>query len=279
MPDDLLESTKRPIADSLATDPVVLAQVKSLLKTGTIGDSLESAGQDGAGDVLEAIFGDDGFRGDQLDVVTGDSSQYFDGQLPVDRDQLEAIVEVTGRPPLLVRNDNWANPVIDEIKSRLEEYRDNLQPCLQSIGRIDIIDNDDADNPTQIGSGWMIDEDIMVTNAHVADAFANASSDHEEFTMTTLNNEVVLADWKREHENPDAKVVRIDKVLWMAEKDGRHYKPHDVAFLRVARLDTELPPPLILEDDEAEFNQHVATIGYPAKDPFCLLYTSPSPRD
>lgn len=269
MPDDLLESTKQPIAESLASDPEVLRQVKRLLRTGAVRDTLESAGGNYSGDVLESIFGDDGFGGDELDVVSGDdSSQYFDGQLPSNRDQLEAIVEVTGRPPLLVRNDNWDNPVIDEIKNRLDEHRTKVQPCLQSIGRIDIVDGDDASNPTQIGSGWMIDDDIMITNAHVADEFASANPNGKEFTLTTINNEVVLADWKREHENSDSKVVRIEKVLWMAEKDGGNYKPHDMAFLRVARMDTELPPPLLLEDHEAEFNQHVATIGYPAKDPF-----------
>ncbi len=97
---------------------------------------LESVGD---GSTLERLFGvgDGGDSGIRLDGGVGDAKSrslqldvaYFDEALPTDAFQLEAIVQITGRPPLLIQNGSWETPFIDAIRLRLEGVKAKLAPA------------------------------------------------------------------------------------------------------------------------------------------------------
>lgn len=259
----------RPVAESIAADPEVYAQVEELLKmkasNSSTGVTLESVrpGQ-GTGVVLEAIFDTGQPRvggGVQLDIVRDVPD------LPDDRMQLEAIVRTTGRPPLLVQNDDWTYemtmPVVAAIRSRLDApaVRSRLQPRIKSVGRIERVTA--GGQPAMVGTGWLIEKNVMVTNSHVAGQFARATSDQTSFQMTLTDEQSVRADLKREYSGTDELLIAITKILWMAPKDS----PLDIAFLRVDKLHSDLPDPLQpAEDNVVAKQQHVVTIGYPAED-------------
>lgn len=255
----------RPILETLASDPIVLSQVKALLSNQPVDmpDGHKSAQQR---DVLESVFGGQERAGMQLDVATGNSNAglqldvaRFDRALPKDRMQLEAIIEVTGRPPLVIQNNNWNPPVIDEIKNRLETARGHLERVFPAVGRIDIVR---SGGRSMVGTGWFVDDRKIVTNAHVARKFIDASrvGDQTEYSFFEPD---VLIDTVGEHEIDTSKTASVVRVLHM-ESEG---SAHDIAVLQVDEMDGGFPEPLQLDDSVPEFSMDVAAIGYPAEDP------------
>lgn len=263
----MTDNPARPILDKLASDPVVLGQVKALLSNQPIdmpnGD--DSAQQ---GTVLESVFGGQSRArtGMQLDVATGGGGSglqldvaRFDRALPKDRMQLEAIIEVTGRPPLVIQDNDWSPPVIDEIKNRLEVARGLLIQAIPAVGRIDIVR---SAGRSMVGTGWFVDDRKIVTNAHVAREFIDASRDGNQVEYSFFEPNVLI-DMFSEHEIDTSKTASVVKVLHV-EPEG---SVHDIAVLQVSEMDGGFPAPLQLDEDAPEFNMDVAAIGYPAEDP------------
>lgn len=262
----MTDNPARPILDTLASDPVVLSQVRALLSNQPIAmPDGDDASQQGT--VLESVFGGRARRtGMQLDVASGGTEgglqldvARFDQPLPNDGAELEAIIEVTGRPPLVIQNNNWQPPVIDEIKNRLEAAREHLSKVIPAVGRIDIVR---SGNRSMVGTGWFVDDNKIVTNAHVAREFINAARDGDraEYSFFDPN---VLIDVFCEHEIDTSRTASVSKVLHMEPKGS----VHDVAVLQVSEMDGGFPEPLELDYESPEFNMDVAAIGYPAEDP------------
>lgn len=263
----MTDSPIRPILETLASDPIVLAQVKALLSNQPI-DMPNGNDSEQQGMVLESVFGgrDQVRTGMRLDVVSGGGGSgleldvaRFDRGLPNNRMQLEAIIEVTGRPPLVIRDNEWAEPVIAEVKNRLEAARDHLEVAIPAVGRIDIVR---SGNRSMVGTGWFVDDRKIVTNAHVAREFIDATRDGDraEYSFFEPN---VLFDTYCEHEVDTSKTASVTKLLHMEPENSEH----DIAVLQVSEMDGGFPAPLQLDEDEPEFNMDVAAIGYPAEDP------------
>jgi hypothetical protein len=77
---------------------------------------------------------------------------------------LELLIKLM-RPAPLCHDDTIDNlpPNVDTVFPAWEAFRKSVKPFLRSIGRIDTLDKDD------LGTGFLISEDILVTNAHVDD--------------------------------------------------------------------------------------------------------------
>ena len=250
----------------LRRDPKVWKQVQQLLLGAAIGngETNESANYRKR-EVLESMFGiDDSLTGQIFEVASTEVGQvgnqldvYFENGLPNNQEQLEAIIEVTGRPPLLIQNGDWENPVIDEVKTRLESHRQHVQPRLASIGRI----QKTVEHETRmIGTGWMIEKDVLVTNRHVAEAFARKTQDGTNFEFTVPSH-AITTDFKREYDIANELTVGIIKILNIVDEATK-----DIAFLKVEKRDTAIPEHLQLHASEPTFEQHVVCIGYPARD-------------
>src|SRR5262249_9154772 len=119
---------------------------------------------------------------------------------------------------------------------------------------------------------WVVDEDIVVTNRHVAEEFCSRSGSGFVFRRGWPNLQQRMAariDFLEEQAAAGAaartpREFRILDVLYIEDEDGP-----DLAFYRVPRGGaprTPSPPPPPLASRAGVSRQYVATIGYPAAD-------------
>ncbi len=174
---------------------------------------------------------------------------------------LEAIILTTGRPSLLVQDGKWETVRAAEIKRRLEAARATLEASIARVGRVEIV----GGSAEYVGTGWMIDEDVMVTNRHVARDFAARRGSSFAFKNDADGRTLrVRTDFLREYARDATCEARVLEVLFI--EDQSEARP-DMALLRLERGNTGLPKPIELDDGIIGFRDNVAAIGYPAEDP------------
>jgi endonuclease G, mitochondrial len=176
-------------------------------------------------------------------------------------EQLEAIVLLIGRPPLVIQDGTWAKPKVSTIRARLETHRSKLEEAIPKVGRLEVLSLGDY-----LGTGWMIDENVLVTNRHVAEAFAVRAHSGFQFRRAVgLDEEYLKAqvDFLREYQRSAISIAEVSDILLLeAPGAGRP----DMALLRLKSGDSGLPEPIELDDANPRFEDDVAVIGYPAED-------------
>jgi len=179
---------------------------------------------------------------------------------------LETIVKAKGRPVLTIRSDDYVfatNDADSEVwRGRLANARPALRRAIPAVGRVEL-----ANNYTYswVGTAWLVDEEIVVTNRHVAAVFAQRQQEDFVFKID-LGYPVPMApsvDFLQEAESDAQRVFTVLKVLYI-EPDGGP----DLAFMKVARQGTsgDLARPLELADGPLAPGRIIAAIGYPARD-------------
>lgn len=181
---------------------------------------------------------------------------------------LETIVVREGRPVLLVENDDYklAGPETETWKVRLDlpDVRKVLRSILPAVGRIEV---DNNPSYTWIGTGWLVDDDIVVTNRHVAGEFGTRGPAGFTFRRGWPDATKGMSsriDFKEELGVAQANEFRVLDILHIEEDDGP-----DIALLKVERTASngrQLAGKLRLAGQRATEQQFVATIGYPAAD-------------
>lgn len=170
---------------------------------------------------------------------------------------LEAIILSVGRPVLFVRKNTFEIPTSDTWTDRLRASQGILDKVIPAIGRIEVARHDELD---WVGTGWLVREDVIVTNRHVAVEFGMRSG--QTFTFRkNLSGKVIKAsiDFREEHQLPEEEAeFAIKDVLFIHDEPGP-----DVAFLRLAEKAQRTPIELA---DTPNPNTDVAVIGYPARD-------------
>ena len=176
--------------------------------------------------------------------------------------ELESIVMRRQRPVLAIR-DNVAKLIfIDEADSeiwgeRLKKARPLLDRAIPAVGRIDLT----GARLDWVGTGWLVAENIIVTNRHVANEFA-AGSEGFAFKMG-LNGQISAdVDFLQEIDNSKRLVFKLLKPLHIEEPPGP-----DVAFFEIEIVsgNAKLAEPIDLATRIVN-TENVATIGYPAYD-------------
>ena len=175
---------------------------------------------------------------------------------------LEAIIRVLGRPVLLVQRDTFVLSAddTDTWKTRLTKARPALRKALLSVGRIELDNNPNFD---WVGTGWVVHDDVMVTNRHVAAEFGRRDGDRFIFRTSVQGEMGARVDFKEEHKGKSTAEFRILEVLHIEDDPGP-----DMAFLRVdwgTTAATKRRKPIALAESTAT-GRSVAVIGYPAKD-------------
>lgn len=102
-------------------------------------------------------------------LATGTSAE---GQsAPMLRAATEAIVRLTDRPALRIRNGTIdpEDPQLDSWAGYLGPARNKLRPLFDAIGRIDMRT---AQGHIHVGTGTVIGKGLIMTNRHVIDVFA-----------------------------------------------------------------------------------------------------------
>ncbi|GAB7552075.1 phospholipase D-like domain-containing protein [Novosphingobium sp. 11B] len=177
----------------------------------------------------------------------------------------ETIVQAFGRPVFVIADnkvtEEFAGPSSKVWRDRIVSSRDIINAAIPAIGRVEVNNNPDF---AWVGTGWLIDSDIIVTNRHVAVEFGRRDSGRFVF-RTGLNGAPMVPriDFLEEFQRSAAAEFSVIEILWISPTDGP-----DVAFLRVVRQAGQpaLAQPLILATAIA-VDDVVAAIGYPARDP------------
>lgn len=191
---------------------------------------------------------------------------------------LEAIISVH-RPVFEIDNDVVkaelaANLTDTESSLMARLVKDNatrINETIPAIGRIDLPGDE---NYPWAGTGWVVDSelgsDIVVTNAHVAELFAQASGGGFGFkNLPFLERlEAPIIDFRREIAETPPRRFKVLDVIYIGTPGFL-----DVAFLRVAKggvaekpADQALARPLRLASSDPAADTSVATIGYPGTD-------------
>lgn len=139
----------------------------------------------------------------------------------------------------------------------IEGNKRDLEAICNSVGRVDLVNHWTLPYG---GTGFLIDEDLAVTNRHVAQLFAEALWNGYRFRRGRFGNEIeARLDYRQLHRSQQRKRAEVDEVLYIA----RDHEP-DFALLRVRKLDDVAP--LVLSADKVAPGAPVAVIGYPAED-------------
>jgi endonuclease G len=175
--------------------------------------------------------------------------------------QTEAIILLRGRPALLIQDGNWEAPNSTEISNRLAPAEAALKATIPRVGRVEILDH----SMDYIGTGWMVDEEILITNSHVAELFGEKRGNSFSFRA---DPEGVLykarVDFRREFQRSAISQAAIKQIIFIEERN--ELRP-DMALVRMDRSSGVLPSPIELDSVVPVFRNNVAVIGYPAEDP------------
>jgi endonuclease G len=176
----------------------------------------------------------------------------------------ETIVHRVGRPVLAIqRNEavlHFEDPESTVWKARLEAASASLTAAAKAVGRIDV----KGHALDWLGTGWLVRDDIIVTNRHVAAAFARSQGDEFTFRQSVGGPLMSAAvDFLEEIGRADRLEWAIDRILHVEDETGP-----DLAFMRVRPVSGRTLPSRVPLDETstAAAGAFVATIGYPARD-------------
>lgn len=180
---------------------------------------------------------------------------------------LETIVR-EGRPALPIQGNRvnltggFQDSAAQVIMDRLKRAVATVEPVVPLVGRIDV-DNYPSSTPF-LGTGWMVDRDLVVTNRHVAELMARSDNGGFRFRPGRFGEPLrVKVDYRHELGSDASAVRRVRRVLWIEKEDGP-----DVAFIQLEEDGASGSQPLIpLADRDAQVGDEVVVIGYPARAP------------
>lgn len=183
---------------------------------------------------------------------------------------LETIVR-EGRPALLINGGGFTKPTeIDqpskEITDRLLQHADSFKNVIPLVGRIDV--GNFPGGATYLGTGWLVDPDVVVTNRHVAELIARWEGGTYRFRPGRFAQPITAKlDYLHESGSAQADAVEVDRIIWI-EPDP---KKADIAFLKLKAArrigDGTTPNRIVLAAEDARAGTDVAVIGYPARAP------------
>ena len=176
---------------------------------------------------------------------------------------LESIVLRRARPVLAIKENELQLDFVDRQDSeiwrdRLSKAKALLDAPIRAVGRIDL----QGARLDWVGTGWLVAENIVVTNRHVAREFAARRGDGYTFRMGLNGLMSADVDFLQEIDNPDRLVFKLKRPLHIEEEPGP-----DIAFFEVEMTggDPKLATPIELAA-QLSATENVATIGYPAYD-------------
>jgi endonuclease G len=180
---------------------------------------------------------------------------------------LEAVVVPFMRPVLFIKNGKIDIPESNELKERIVKYKPIIEQPLNSVGRIEI-KNHQLKN---IGTGWLIAENIIATNRHVAEFFSikgNQTSKGGIFRKNFIGQTLeTVIDFREEYRNDNTQnnqfEVEIDKIIYLP--DASKDLP-DIALLRIKKA-SNLPAPIPFISEKLTADQLIGIVGYPLQDP------------
>ncbi|HEX8104472.1 MAG TPA: serine protease [Solirubrobacteraceae bacterium] len=172
-----------------------------------------------------------------------------------ERDGLEAIVQLIGRPAILVQDGRFFPPPASW--ERLEEQRAAIERTIASVGRIEV-----DGHPTKewIGTGFVVAPGVVMTNRHVVEDFADATTpDGWRFKRGMK----VRIDFAEELGTSEPRELPVKAIIGVSDRV-------DMALLRIGgrHRGRAAPPPLAIAGRPRAVakGREVYVVGYPALD-------------
>lgn len=181
---------------------------------------------------------------------------------------LETIVR-EGRPALLVQGhritgiDTAVDDASQEILARLREAAPKIEPLVPLVGRIDVANH--RRGFPYVGTGWMIDRNVVATNRHVAQLIAREEAGTFVFQPGRLGEKLqVSIDFRREQGSSVTDAAPVTRVIWMEPDEDKA----DFALLEIGRRTDGTQQDFIkLAETDAGPDAEIVVIGYPARAP------------
>ena len=143
-------------------------------------------------------------------------------------------------------------------KQRLINAASGLKLAIPAVGRIEL----QGGSVEWVGTGWLVRDDILVTNRHVAQQFVRRNGAGFTFRDGDGGQIVAAVDFLQEIGSDEARIFELVRPIHIEEEPGP-----DVAFFKVKPLsgNDKLSPHIKLASTVAPTN-NAAVIGYPAYD-------------
>ncbi|WP_417721011.1 DNA/RNA non-specific endonuclease [Salipiger sp.] len=213
-------------------------------------DARRSEGRPGAEEARRAIL-----DGESLESM-GAGGEAFDTTMVA-----EAIILAELRPAYFVRDtgidlDNRMAGEPDLVE-RITDQKARLETVTRSIGRVDLINHWSLPYG---GTGFLVGDDLVVTNRHVARLFAEQLWNGYRFRRGRFGQLMeARMDYCHFHESDRRNRAEVTDIVYVAQDN----EP-DFALLKVRKLDDV--PALILSKQVMSEGHPVAVVGYPAED-------------
>ena len=173
---------------------------------------------------------------------------------PHELDGAEAIIELYGRPAILVQDGHFMPP--SHPWEKLEDHREAIEATMKSVGRIEVDGHPALD---WVGTGFLVGEDVVVTNRHVAKEFSRQGADAAWVFEAGM---VPRVDFAEELGDSRPQEFELTELIGISDT-------FDMAFLRAARTGGSgaIPPPIALAPEATVASgRDVYVVGYPASD-------------
>jgi len=187
---------------------------------------------------------------------------------------LEVIVQLLTRPVAYIQNDNFDisdpkfSPYLspESLQKKLENSQQVIHPAIKASGKIRLRNISSSRVVDYFGTGWLVADNIIVTNRHVARLFA-AGQDDNKGSFNPPETEVCI-DFKAEHNNKDEACFKVESILYVQDikRPAKASIYPDIAFLQVSDKGfsgISLPAPIPLSENPVENGREVVVIGYP----------------
>jgi endonuclease G len=173
------------------------------------------------------------------------------------------IVLRVGRPVLAVVGGEaqlqFKDSKSEVWRTRLQASSGQLRSAAGAVGRINVTGRPDV---PYVGTGWLVEQDAIVTNRHVALEFGRRGRGGFSFQSGQGPSAGVSIDFLEEADRADQLSFPIVEILHIEDGDGP-----DFALLRVGESQGQrLAPPIPLLMSPPRATQQVAVMGYPARD-------------
>ncbi|TDF56776.1 DNA/RNA non-specific endonuclease [Cupriavidus sp. L7L] len=177
--------------------------------------------------------------------------------------EFESIVLRRTRPVLAIRDNatvlEFADAADSAIwKERLTRAGSLLDRPIRAVGRIDL----KGGRLDWVGTGWLVADNVLVTNRHVAREFSTRRGAGFTFRVGPNGRISADVDFLQEIDSPRTLVFELVRPLHIEEPPGP-----DVSFFEVEMTvgNAKLAAPIELAAHVGE-TENIATIGYPAYD-------------
>jgi endonuclease G len=168
-------------------------------------------------------------------------------------DALEAIVLPKERPVVDVRNGTYATPAAPFEHLGQSAARMVIEAAIPSIGRIELPGHPSLPYG---GTGFVVGENLLMTNRHVAELFATGLGREELSFRSGLSAAI---DFLRERDSQETLEFAVERILMI-------HPYWDAALLQTSGLGSVKPLKLTVAPPGDLRENEIAVIGYPALD-------------